>query len=386
MGNVCNKMQFWRDGRSDGQEADAYSIQSRDTGQTHAHARLRLRMQESLDGDQHPQISRLPQAVRPSAGDRSDRFSMCSGAVGPGQLELRMVIPARERSAKLVYDRDPLPGESDISYFRSTNDLSLLPDSVDKTGMRELRLSGGASLCSTKQVERIMEVAGTTVLYYVVLREEPNAVVNGLPVTLRSRNDWVNVGVPFQQIIEEEDKMIAGLRRQEEVTLYRGRDIKEGVTQPKSIALRRPTVTSARQLVESVGARFFRIAVTDHSRPSRKAVDVFIHMVRGMPEGAALHLQCLGARGRTTTFMILYDMLFNAQYLPADVIIERQCRLGYDYQMIKAQPPADDKAAMAEDRLDFLYMFYEYAKQNPGGRGLLYSEWRETTSEQSDLL
>lgn len=332
----------------------------------------------------HPQFAGLPRATLTHAGLPSDTRSAgddetlgdSSGSVGPSVPKLRLRIPKRETDLVLAYDRTPPDDESILSFLRSTNDLGSLPDSLNKTGMQSLLLSGSEGISSIKQVQRIMQTAGTTVLYFVDLREESHAIASGYPVTLRGQRDWANVGLSRDEVLQNEEELISQLGQQDEVTLYKSLDLRKGAAQPRSVTLRRPDVVSERALVEEAGAQYFRLTVTDHCRPRRADVDRFIELVKNMPEGAGLHVHCLGGRGRTTTFMTLYDMLHNAHRVSAEDIIERQARFSYDYQMSAINPNKPYKLDFQEDRLKFLHMFHEYAKSNPGGKGVLWSEWR----------
>jgi len=332
----------------------------------------------------HPQFTGLQDRralARPSSGTddfNDETLGDSSGSVGSGVPKLRLRIPEREINPVLAYDRTPPADESVLSFLRSTNDLSSLPGALNKTGMQALLLSGSEGISSKKQVERIVQTAGTEVLCFVDLREESHAIANGYPVTLRGPRDWANVGLSRDEVLQCEERLIATLRQQDEVTLYKSLDLRKGAAQPRSVTLRHPDVMSERAVVEDAGARYFRLMVTDHSRPRREEVDRFVKLVRDMPEGAGIHVHCLGGRGRTTTFMTLYDMLHNAHQVSAQDIIERQARFSYDYQMSTINPDKPYKMALQEDRLGFLHTFHDYARNNPGGKGLLWSEWRRT--------
>lgn len=293
--------------------------------------------------------------------------------------------PERELKPILTYDYTPQPEDQHGSaeyfrYFRTTNDLNTLPEHLNREGLGELRLSGSDTIATTGQIERIASAANVQDLehlYIVDLRQEPHVVADRYTLTLRGPKDWANVGLSHDEALQREADWINDLRRSENLKIDSAEDFKTGTRPMRSVTLHRPEIVSEQELVERTGAKYARLTVTDHLRPDNEAVDRFVDIVRQMPPGAAMHVHCKGGRGRTTTFMAVYDMLHNAQRVSADGIIDRQGGLGH-YQLKKID---GQNAVFRRDRLSFLYLFHQYAEQNPGGQPQTWSAWRASRTD-----
>ncbi|VBB16539.1 phosphatase domain-containing protein [Burkholderia stabilis] len=296
--------------------------------------------------------------------------------------------PPRELNPILTFDYMPQPADQDGSaeyfrYFRTTNDLNALPADLNREGLGELRLSGSDTIATTEQIKRIASAANVPHpkhLYIVDLRQEPHAVADRYTLTLRGPKDWANVGLSHDEALQREAAWIDDLRGSEHLKIDSAEDFKTGTRPMRSVTLHRPEIVSEQELVELTGAKYARLTVTDHLRPDNDAVDRFVDIVRQMPPDAAMHVHCKGGRGRTTTFMVVYDMLRNARRVSADGIIDRQGGLGrYELKKIDGQ-----NAVFRQDRLSFLYLFHQYAEQNPGGQPQTWSAWRASRADLTD--
>ena len=84
--------------------------------------------------------------------------------------------------------------------------------------------------------------------------------------------------------------------------------------------------------------------------------------------------------GRTTTFMVLYDMLRNANRVSLENIVQRQKVLSHGYDVLRPDEPENWKAPYAAERAKFIRGFYNYSRANPNGRPLLWSEWLKSNA------
>jgi protein-tyrosine phosphatase len=213
------------------------------------------------------------------------------------------------------------------------------------------------------------------------LRQETHIFVNGLPVSWYAARDWANVGRSQSAIEADEAARVQSLKPGSEIDIRPGEVVKKGnanSAEPQRVTVKRASVE--RDVVGGVGTGYVRITVTDHARPLDDEVDRFVLAVRALPENAWAHFHCEAGRGRTTAFMVLYDMLRNANRVSLEDIVRRQKILGYDYDVLLPAPTGNWKAPYTADRAAFVRAFYDYARANPNGRPQLWSEWLQSAA------
>ncbi len=311
-----------------------------------------------------------------------------SGIAGAGQTGLTRTLPPKETQITWCYDRELAATPEMLTKFRTTNDLSVLDESLKKTGLESLRMSGSASLSTPEQIDEILNLSGNDEVWDIDLREESHGIAiaegKSYGITLRGWYDWANVGMSHDEIIVEEQKVLDELSQQDEVTLTSFIDLKKIEDKPRLITLQKPQILTERQLVESANATYHRICSTDHVRPSRAQVDRFIDIAQKfndykeakLKEGkkVGIHFHCFAGAGRTSTYMTMFDMLHNAQSLSFEEIMDRQEKLN-DFTARGASKKAW-KNQSRKEREDFLQEFYNYARENPLGKPKIWSEWR----------
>lgn len=285
--------------------------------------------------------------------------------------------PVRSADAPvLIWDID-LKLASDLPRnFRTTDDpLKANGGKTPSTsGLSDLHASGSGEFTADNLKRLLARMRGPVTVFD--LRQETHIFVNGLPLSWYATRDWANVGRNQTQIEDAEAAWVQSLAPGNEIAVRPGRPVKHG--NADSVVSQQVIVKEAsieRDLVSSAGTSYVRVAVTDHTRPLDEAVDRFIVAVRALPENAWAHFHCEAGLGRTTTFLVLYDMLRNATRVSLDDIVCRQKLLGYNYDVLRPGGPGNWKAPYIEDRIAFIRLFYDYARANPNGRPQLWSEW-----------
>lgn len=232
-----------------------------------------------------------------------------------------------------------------------------------RKGLSGLHMSGSAEF-SEGELDAMIPVvrqAAKGPIYVVDLRQESHGLFNGDAVSWYGKHDWGNIGRDTPDVLREESRRLKAAKGKNVVVVKLDKD--KCPANPKEEKVFR--VMREQQLVERKGLHYIRIAATDHVWPSAQNIDAFLLFLRTLPADAWLHFHCQAGKGRTTTYMALYDMIKNPD-VSLDDILSRQYLLGGAY--LAYESPALDKkswkAACYHQKNVMIKKLYQYVQEN----------------------
>lgn len=180
---------------------------------------------------------------------------------------------------------------SDISYLSSNKSLNL-------TGLASLNISGSQQF-SEQNLPLMLDYLDTSLPITIVdLRQESHGFINGYPVSWANLKNDANKDLNKKEVILKESNQLENIELNSTIAFQK----------PTTKSLNVTKVENEDALVTSKNVSYMRIPVTDGKIPSDYMVDYTVDFFKNINENSWLHFHCKAGEGRTTTFMIMYDM------------------------------------------------------------------------------
>ena len=269
----------------------------------------------------------------------------------PALTALAIPIPQGSYLSLDFSNSDALP-----KNFRKTTDLSKVSDNTDKTGLDTLNISGSSQPTALSFNALKNNIGNTKNITIVDLRQESHGFINGNAISwVGDINNKANGGLTLEEVIKKENNQLKSIPFGKPISLDKGK-----------YTLIPTEICNEQTLTTKEGLKYFRITVTDTERPTDLMVDRFITFINEKPKDAWLHFHCKEGDGRTTTFMVMYDMMENSKNVSFASIVERQYELGgYNIYDVNSE----------KTRTKFIENFYKYTKENDDNFKTTWSEW-----------
>jgi protein tyrosine phosphatase len=232
-------------------------------------------------------------------------------------------------------------------HFRKSTDIinTQSNKNTNISGLNTLNISGSQQFSEYNLPLIINSIGPSFKIIVVDLRQESHGFINGSPISWANALNDANKGLTFKQVMIAEYTKLKSIKLNVPITFYNHKNM---TIVPKK-------VEDENHLVNSKSLSYIRIPVTDGKIPTDDMVDYFVLLVKSQPKNTWLHFHCKQGIGRTTTFMIMYDMMKNSKEVSADDIINRQLLLAsFDESHINS--------FNNNERINFLHNFYKYCQ------------------------
>lgn len=212
-------------------------------------------------------------------------------------------------------------------------------------------------------------------IFILDLRKEPHALLNQKAVSWYGFRNQVTNNLELQ--------LINTLSKVKSTKVYLGiNKLEDGYFIPTTyLQIPIKTITTEARAVTNLQVKYRRLLVVDHYAPDPQQVDLFIAFIKSLPKEHWIHFHCRGGKGRTTTFMVLYDIIQHASQASLDTILNRQINLGgtklsrYTF----TAPSKQWKSSAAKNRYIFIKQFYNYVLDKNGYQTTRWSKWIQKT-------
>lgn len=242
---------------------------------------------------------------------------------------------------------------SDLTYVKNNKELNL-------SGLDKLNISGSQQF-SEYSLPLLIKSIGTPLPITVYdLRQESHGFINGAPVSWKNKYNDANKGLTKEQVLKDESNKLKSIKLNTPISFYNHPEITMVPTK----------VEDENKLTNSQALSYIRIPVTDGKIPTDDMVDYFVELVKAQPKDSWFHFHCKEGIGRTTTFMIMYDMIKNSKEVTSKDIINRQLQLAkFDASHISS--------FTNPERTNLLENFYKYTKEAGKEFNIKYSDWKK---------
>ena len=265
----------------------------------------------------------------------------------------------------------------------------------NRDGLDALNASGSSqfgALAFASIVSRIRDTGHAEGIVVIDHREEPHAFMNeGIPISLYARSDAFNIGRNWAQLEDVETTFIKTIDAYQEVWLN---EIVQKIGNRVAMTRQHPEqvnhVYNEKYLVKDLHqCGYIRIGITDHHRAMDDDLDDIKKHFDALPDQSWKHFHCRGGKGRTTSGMVLFDILanyHNPQITFEDIVLRHWLIGGSNLlEVSSADPDKSWKAKAAYDRIKTLYKFYADVRSHHSRTRWFY-EQRDDTFQGSTYI
>lgn len=214
-----------------------------------------------------------------------------------------------------------------LCFTSNKNESIITIDSTSSVGLPmrlrdipTLNISGSAQF-TKDQLLNLKNSINKDNICIVDLRQESHGMINDLAISYLNPYKDLNNGFTTEQTIKAENSLLNKIKIGNTIQLYKHTGIFI-----KDITV--DFISNESQLVTEADMQYKRFAVKDNSAPTPDIVDEFVEFIKNKPDDIHLHFHCAAGKGRTTSFMVMYQAMKNNSNLTLEQLLSYQYNIG----------------------------------------------------------
>ena len=214
-----------------------------------------------------------------------------------------------------------------LCFTSNKNESIITIDSTSSVGLPmrlrdipTLNISGSAQF-TKDQLLNLKNSINKDNICIVDLRQESHGMINDLAISFLNPYKDLNNGFTTEQTIKAENSLLNKIKIGNTIQLYKHTGIFI-----KDITV--DFISNESQLVTEADMQYKRFAVKDNSAPTPYIVDEFVVFIKNKPDDIHLHFHCAAGKGRTTSFMVMYQAMKNNSNLTLEQLLSYQYNIG----------------------------------------------------------
>lgn len=214
-----------------------------------------------------------------------------------------------------------------LCFTSNKNESIITIDSTSSVGLPmrlrdipTLNISGSAQF-TKDQLLNLKNSINKDNICIVDLRQESHGMINDLAISFLNPYKDLNNGFTTEQTIKAENSLLNKIKIGNTIKLYKHTGIFI-----KDITV--DFISNESQLVTEADMQYKRFAVKDNSAPTPDIVDEFVEFIKNKPDDIHLHFHCAAGKGRTTSFMVMYQAMKNNSNLTLEQLLSYQYNIG----------------------------------------------------------
>lgn len=214
-----------------------------------------------------------------------------------------------------------------LCFTSNKNESIITIDSTSSVGLPmrlrdipTLNISGSAQF-TKDQLLNLKNSINKDNICIVDLRQESHGMINDLAISFLNPYKDLNNGFTTEQTIKAENSLLNKIKIGNTIQFYKHTGIFI-----KDITV--DFISNESQLVTEADMQYKRFAVKDNSAPTPDIVDEFVEFIKNKPDDIHLHFHCAAGKGRTTSFMVMYQAMKNNSNLTLEQLLSYQYNIG----------------------------------------------------------